>query len=1511
MKRPTEGKSQLPPAATTAKARGARQFVIRLLVSTMPVGVVAASSAVLAQSVWNGAGSAYGTAGNWSPNTVATGGGAGVFNGTGVAQPVVDLGAATFTPGTIAINGGTAYTIQNGTLTLGTSFTNNSTASQVVSAKLGGAGSVTQSGTGTLTLTGANTYQGGTVITSGVLSAQNVSALGSGAVSVASGGTLQLQGSETIGSLAGSGTVTLQGAAVTLTTGANNTSTSYSGTIGEAGGLGSLVKEGSGTLTLSGTNSYSGGTTVTVGTLSISADANLGSSANGTTLSGGTLQSTGTFTMGRTITVSGNSSIDVTGANVLTLSGMLDGNRTLTKSGTGSLIFGSTFNGAGYTGGLAITAGTLALSGTASIATSSGVTLSNSGIFDISATTAGASIKSLAGASTTSAVALGGQTVTLSNASGTFAGAIGGAGGGLTLTTGTEILSGANTYTGATAINSGTLALSGTGSIATSSGVTLSNSGIFDISATTAGASIKSLAGASTTSAVALGGQTLTLSNASGTFAGAIGGAGGKLSLNGGTETLSGDNTYTGDTLVDGGTLAFGANGQISGSRVQIDSGTLDVSGKTAGSSLSIVSLAGSGNVSLGNAGLTLGNADDTYGGVIAGAGTITVGSGREVFNGANTYTGLTAISSGATLVVGDSSHATAQVRGDVTVAGGTLGGFGTVLGDATVSSGGTLAAGDVGSVGTLTVNGNLTVGTGSKLVFDFGAPGPNFSTPGQSDHVVVNGNLSIGSSTLNVGNLGSMGPGLYNLFDWGGSLSITGGGFVPPAGMTLQVLSADRQINLIDMQGQTLNEWDADGRASASAMGGGSGTWSVVSNNWANTNGEFVGPMGPQPSFAIFGGTAGTVTIDNGNGAVSATGMQFTSGGYHLVGDTLDLIGQSGTAPVVRVSSSATATVDNVLTGTSGLNKTDGGTLVLNGNNLYQGTTTLSGGYLSVSSDANLGKNTNALDFEGGTLKITGTSFNQTSRNIVWGSAGGGFDIDDATNTFTVAQMLTGTGGLLKSGAGALLLNGQNTYSGGTIVSGGTFEVGDADHPSASVTGDVQVNATGTLRGHGTVAGSIVNGGTVSPGGSIGTLSVGGNYTQASNGVLAVEVSPTAASQLSVAGTATLNGVLAITYDPGTYTAKQYTLVAAGQGVNGQFSGVTKTVSSGADLSLLQQNVTYSANQVALNLADAPVGPANPTGPVVVAPTGISIYTALGSSISMGSQTANSALLARMNRVSTATADAPDSWIDATGAQTHVGGANGEPGYQANRYGFLAGLDSKVGDYTLGVATGYAHTDVDEQQTGDSATADTLRVALYGSRWFGPVGVSVTAGYALDFLSQKRPFGALGTAKGDHIGHEFTMAGQASMPLTFGSIVVTPSMGMRYAYFHANGFNESGAGGQDLDVGTDNVQSLQPYAQVTFDKAFGDALRPIDLQMRVGYAHEVFNANRAMSVTAQDGTVFSAPGTSLPRGYLTAGVSLRMEPTKAMLVSIAYDALVNTTHASAQAASLKLGYKF
>jgi outer membrane autotransporter protein len=89
----------------------------------------------------------------------------------------------------------------------------------------------------------------------------------------------------------------------------------------------------------------------------------------------------------------------------------------------------------------------------------------------------------------------------------------------------------------------------------------------------------------------------------------------------------------------------------------------------------------------------------------------------------------------------------------------------------------------------------------------------------------------------------------------------------------------------------------------------------------------------------------------------------------------------------------------------------------------------------------------------------VTGTSFTSTPRTITWAANGGGFDIADPANTFSVAQTLSGTGPLSKLGAGTLVLLASNSYSGGTTITGGVLQLGNGG-TSGSIVGNVVDNA-------------------------------------------------------------------------------------------------------------------------------------------------------------------------------------------------------------------------------------------------------------------------------------------------------------------------------------------------------------------------------------------------------------------------------------------------------------------
>jgi fibronectin-binding autotransporter adhesin len=186
-----------------------------------------------------------------------------------------------------------------------------------LSGAISGPGSLTKIGAGTLTLAGASTYTGATLINLGTLQAGAANAFSPvSAFTVAGGATLDLNNfNQNIGSLAGAGSVTL-GSAI-LTTGNDNTSTIFSGSIAGTGGL---TKIGAGTFMLTGASTYTGPTNVDAGILSV----------NGSLVSTVFVNSGGT--------VMGNGSIG--GLNVGSGATVAPGNSIGTLNVAGSVSFG-------------------------------------------------------------------------------------------------------------------------------------------------------------------------------------------------------------------------------------------------------------------------------------------------------------------------------------------------------------------------------------------------------------------------------------------------------------------------------------------------------------------------------------------------------------------------------------------------------------------------------------------------------------------------------------------------------------------------------------------------------------------------------------------------------------------------------------------------------------------------------------------------------------------------------------------------------------------------------------------------------------------------------------------------------------------------------------------------------------------------------------------------------------------------------------------------------------------
>ncbi|NBP24312.1 MAG: hypothetical protein EBU81_07145, partial [Proteobacteria bacterium] len=488
---------------------------------------------------------------------------------------------------------------------------------------------------------------------------------------------------QTIGSLAGGGATggEVRLGSRTLTMGSDNTSTSYSGTI--TGTNGQIVKIGTGLQTLAASNSYTGATTVNAGTLRLTANNALGTTAGATTvgasgradfrnvqytaaegltLNGGTVaNSDGNSLFAGNVILGANSTADVTGTS-LTLSGNLAGAFDLAKTGAGSLII--TGNGAQTS--TTVSQGTFQLGAGGTTGWVTGNILNNAAlVFDRS--DAATLVGNLSGTGTVTKK--GNNTVTWTGAN-TLSGLttieggvlqIGNGGGIGTLGTGDVANSGVLTFNRTGTLTYGGV-ISGTGAVTKLASGTVTLTGNHSYSGgTTISAGMLEIGNGGTSGAIGTGAitnQGVLAFNRSDNLnvPGGISGNG-ELRQNGtGTLTLSGASTYTGATRVNAGRLATTADDLLSDSSAVIVAGgaTLQLGGNDG-----IGSLAGAGAVVLGTNNLTIGldGTSTTFSGGMSGlGGMIKVGAGNLTLDGINTFKG-DAVLSGGQLTI-DSSTA-------------------------------------------------------------------------------------------------------------------------------------------------------------------------------------------------------------------------------------------------------------------------------------------------------------------------------------------------------------------------------------------------------------------------------------------------------------------------------------------------------------------------------------------------------------------------------------------------------------------------------------------------------------------------------------------------------------------------------------------------------------------------------------------------------------------------------------------------------------------------------------
>ncbi len=505
---------------------------------------------------------------------------------------------------------------------------------------------------------------------------------------------------------------------------------------------------------------------------------------------------------------------------------------------------------------------------------------------------------------------------------------------------------------------------------------------------------------------------------------------------------------------------------------------------------------------------------------------------------------------------------------------------------------------------------------------------------------------------------------------------------------------------------------------------------------------------------------------------------------------------------------------------------KSSGGTLVNNGSiNASQGPAILvnTGQSLNfVNTGSVIGGNGLALDYlQAGTPVGALSTLTQAAGTIQGDIILPGFNL----------AVLNVTGGVINGG-----------IDGGSFTTGGNIRVGTVNVQSGTLVLENNVYASSGLTNNATLQIS-------------GIRTLIGSFVQSASGRLVMQVSPQSSSQLRIArlpffggGTASLAGTLALAYQPGSYQAHTYTLISADSrftSVTGRFSNITGVVPTPG----LTQTVTIGPSDVELTLSGA-AQPADDT-----------IFPAAATAVVLNGQRVNSILLDRLGARQNGITDGGEAtspggparvrlaqagnvaalgeiasalpqalasqgaWFRGIGDFASVGGNAAAPGFSGASGGFLAGFDRPIAtDLYLGLAAGYVHSDLSEHLAG-SGQVDSGRVAVYGGGWLGPNLLTGTTGYAYDRISTTRSLSGAGTEAQAHNGHEFSIAGQWSLPTPVtgmaGTAVVTPKIGVQFLHLAEDGFMETGAAGFGLSSRGNDTDSFQPYLGVAASERF------------------------------------------------------------------------------------------
>ena len=585
-------------------------------------------------------------------------------------------------------------------------------------------------------------------------------------------------------------------------------------------------------------------------------------------------------------------------------------------------------------------------------------------------------------------------------------------------------------------------------------------------------------------------------------------------------------------------------------------------------------------------------------------------------------------------------------------------------------------------------------------------------------------------------------------------------------------------------------------------------------------------------------------------------------------------------------------ATLANAISGGGNLTKAGSGNLTLSGTNSYTGGTTLSAGTLTGS----------ASSFGSGAI------LNNAALVL------------DQNTDATLANAVSGSGSLTKTGSGKLIVSNTNSYTGATTVNGGSLIVGGSAGSTASLTSSVNVSNGALLGGHGRISGNVdmASGATLAPGNSIGTLTVDGDVTFTPGSTLEIEADADGRhDRLIATGTVNLGGAsLNVLAGAGTWPPSTGTSILQAANLTGTFGNVS------SNFAFLTPNLTYSATGLTLTLERNDISFVSVAhsdnqrslaralesangGQLYSTLAGLSaeqarsafdhlsgeIHASLLSSLLDDSRHVREAVNGRL-RASQSDLDAGNVlhsdadagltfWLKGYGNWSQKDGNHNIAERTRDTRGTLFGIDVALNDtWRLGVAASYGTSDLEVGQRDSSADINSTSMAAYLAGHQDALSLRLGVAHSWNQVDSTRDvqIGALHeTLKADYNADVTQVFGELGYAVQFSGLTIEPFIGLAHVSVGHDAVREQGGAAAlrgESQNDSVNYASFGLHVAAPLD-AIAD--RPLSLQASLVAQHAFDGAEveRELNLSGYDS--FTVNGMRVARDSGLAQLSLHL----------------------------------